>query len=36
MDLHGTINVESALGQGTRFVMDIPAAKLIFTSAHSS
>ena len=25
MDLHGTINVESVPGQGTRFIIDIPA-----------
>jgi two-component system nitrogen regulation sensor histidine kinase NtrY len=25
MDLHGTINVESALGTGTRMIVDIPA-----------
>ena len=25
MDLHGTINVESALGAGTRMIVDIPA-----------
>jgi signal transduction histidine kinase len=25
MDLHGTINVESVPGQGTRVIIDIPA-----------